>query len=417
MTLAPDGRVIDLDTAGPSDDRSPRRVPRARVHRTAAAVTAAVAIVLTSGSAPPEPRLDRLLSVPLNESGTFLLGADALVLPDPRSSGTITAYELGDGDRRWSTRLADPASTIAVDDENDVVLAETAARATTALDLNTGAVLWTRPGFPFPHFGRSVLVTEYDRPGRPARARLVETRTGVGDWQTPIDDDTSVFATADPPRLVLVRATGETTVHDPADGRTLAAGTLPVTGGDRVDRSVALHGPLLLLRDPDTDRTVLRAYATDTLTPRWATTMPAFAEFARDCGPYVCLRDPTGFVAVDPVHGTIRWTAPARILSADLGRTLLVYDRRDNPTWSLLDPFTGRATLDLGRGAWPGGADDLFLRPEAGNGRTLVARVDVAAGSQRIVGTLPNAVPDTCRARGARLACPTTGNQLELWGD
>jgi hypothetical protein len=259
------------------------------------------------------------------------------------------------------------------------------------------------------------MVTDYDVPGQPARARLVGARTGEGSWETPIEDDTSVFATGGPARLVIVRATGETAVYDPVDGRTVASGTLPISGGDRVDRTVTVHGALLLLREPRTDATVLRAYTTDTLRPLWTATVAASAEFARDCGPYVCLRVPAGFLAVDPVDGRTRWTAPGRVLSADVGPRLVTYDRRETADWTLLDALTGRPVADLGPGAWPG--SDLFLRGEAGSSRTFVARIDPAAGTQRIIGTLPAATPDTCRARLDRLACPTTGNDLELWGD
>ncbi|WP_148086549.1 PQQ-binding-like beta-propeller repeat protein [Micromonospora sp. HM5-17] len=379
------GRLADEPAPSPGSRRVAIR------WRAGVLVTLLVLFCLTAAG-PPDGRLRATGTLAVPAGSTFFVAGDLLLVSVARAgpggrTGTLTAYELYGGARRWSVP-AEPAGRYSADLVGDVLLiaeVSTVGRGTvtTARSAATGAVWWSRPGrvlrMPDSTIGLGVWeVRSLSGAGRRLEGAVeaVELATGAVRWRLPLSSTAVVQPVpGDPPRVLVVHDTVAAELYDPATGRVVGTGQLPPA--DYAQHNPRVIAGRLVLRHPDRAGFSVTGYDLPDLTPRWSRPGSGSGEAIRDCGGLACLDGESQVVALDPDTGAERWTR-----SRPIGWHSIV--------WS----------------------PDILLRPEASGGRTLLA---VARGaSLEIIGALPAGVVD-CRAGLTVLVCRTAPDRLGLW--
>jgi hypothetical protein len=393
--------VIDLDAP-----RAEPAEPVRRPGRAARLLLVAAMVAATGASAAPRtgPRL--LATVPVADTGNFAVGAGTLVVQPPTGGSEVTAWNLADGRLRWTATLPVPVFEPTLAEAQGVVLVRSTEPATTALDLRSGAELWTRPGEPRLVTGGNVVLTDAGPSlAEPVHVQVADVRTGQTRWQATLAQGADVSAAREGdhvhvvelgrPRVTLAAADGRELFRTPAEGL------------------IGILGPTLVFADRRSSATVLRGYLDGR--QAWTAEVPAIIAHGRPCGAYLCAMGGDEMLAVDPADGTVRWSMrdvlPERAAAGP--DRLLVRTSLTGESWVLLDAGTGRTVRDLGAGAWPAGSADLFLR--RGEPRPTLVRIDPATGTGRILGPVDTALGLTCQVRADRLICPASMDTVAVW--
>jgi outer membrane protein assembly factor BamB len=330
--------AIDLGTlpAGPRPATlTPRPARLLRRHRRTA-LLALLAVLLSftaTGAAGPSPWLIPHFTVALGPFGisadtlyiveidefTYFEHADGTTVPEPHGPQTLRAYRLSDGAVRWEAPLpgSQPQHWFmlyggephVIRQPGDTGPEDATPASLTSFDPDTGQPRWTRHGTVVATVGELLIVDPdastvfgfHDREVRNLAA--VEPATGRTAWRMAVPGGAAQHRlTSDGTRLVAPNPDGGFTSYDLVRGRELA------TGGEEGSTgawSVAAG----LVVTTDLEGTVT-AYDVDTFTHRWsATGVDVYATPTR-CGTMVCVTRRDGHpTALDPVDGSVRWTA------------------------------------------------------------------------------------------------------------
>jgi outer membrane protein assembly factor BamB len=466
------GPVIDLgfiEQDAVDIDRRPARSMRTLGRRAIAVVTAVFAAVsLTASTAARSDQPQPVFTVDIFEGGSRVVTGSTMFVTNLRRAGAtgsagVSAYALADGARRWTTDLAEPVFGMTVSERDGVLFAESADRVTHALDLATGRQLWSAPGTATSSAEGVALLTTYSADASPHRVQAVNALSGTPAWSLEVDASASVMTTSSAPdpqptdtpladvpdldRVVVVELTGDTTVYRLSDGAVVTRGRVEAAPPNPADDGVYSYSNVidgvLYTSVHDTNRTSLAAYRVDTLQQVWKVAGEVLTSFSMRCGDDICMRAAPGLALLDRSSGRIRWRVDKGRLAGTVRADRLLVENGDDrqPRWALLDMASGRTVSELGRGTWPAGSVNLFLRPATqpkdnaststivtvdndGNvvdgtpwmeGRNYVVSVDRGTGAQRVLGTLDLPAPQGCEVSGAYLICPTGANGVSVW--
>ncbi|MGX4655855.1 outer membrane protein assembly factor BamB family protein [Micromonospora sp. SCSIO 07396] len=285
-----------------------------------------------------------------------------------------------------------------------------------AHDRDTGRVRWQRAGTGL-SAGPDLLFE--DGTDGPQTYHSVDPSTGRDRWSAAVPALFTMFRhRADGvDRIVTVDAGGTAEVWDARRGVRLHSGQLDHDGTPS-DTSFEVVGDLLLAVGGSSGR--LTGYGLDRLDRRWEVPLPTPSFFA-ECGSLLCAQGTAGGVrALDPATGRTVWRdnrwelsgteRGGRLLASSLGRGV----------WHplvVLDVASGRvaAELDVWHLAASNSPDGpvIGLRP-AGEGRMLVAELDVAAARVGVRDVLP-AVSGDCQSDGRLLLCRLMDGRFGVW--
>ncbi|WP_436526827.1 outer membrane protein assembly factor BamB family protein [Actinoplanes sp. HUAS TT8] len=421
----PDGTrmsVIELgDLSSPTaDPPPPSSRPAARFRGWPLVVALLCALALGASAAPPPPLVRQLWTTGATEQDGFAIGADAVYVV--RRTG-MTAYDLATGAVRW--RRASPLrygdlTTMQVTDgmvllggPPEFVTAPgypSAAMAfpteLIALDAATGADRWRSPGEVFRTTPDAVLLADRDAHGELHTMRMVGARDGVVRWTRPL---TRALDLRPGPGQIVATAIGEIATYRYDDGTPIA--TRPIeTGDDWQNSATLLDDDRLFVTRADPRGATITAYRLDDLSTLWSRRTLRGADVT-GCGPVICLSSGAELSGLDAATGTTRWsrTGWAGVDVAGSGR-LLAYSTSESPEHALMDAATGQV---LGRPApgWPtptGGSDgtDTLIRASTTDpDRSVVSRIDSAAGRIIPIGTIASPATGPCSGGGRFLLC------------
>ncbi|GAB2591275.1 hypothetical protein Aab01nite_39290 [Paractinoplanes abujensis] len=380
--------LIDLDVVPAERERVRATRPVAYV----VVAVAALALLLLGGSA-VLPRGAGVVEV-LKADGTGLsaglLTTEATYIV--RADGQIEATPLCAGCPAWSAQIT-TGQRLRMGDGGTLVVDENEAGVVTFLDARTGAVLWSRSGFPIVELvgGRVAEWSPDD-----GMLRLRELRTGRLFWQRPAE----AFV-GDDKRVVLLDE-GRAAVYAADSGRELTGWRdLGVRGELRFfspgTAAAQIVGERLIVFDAQQ----VAAFRLDGLQGEWLTPVVSPFGMAACGGGLLCAIGFEGLTVLDPASGKVRWRGPqwrtlagGRVLTDENGRSARV------------DVATGRIEHDFGRGR---PIDHLLFYPE-GNRTTLVG-----ADDGRVRGVIPRVTPDACQTAGDLLSCLRYDLTVTVW--
>ncbi|MDG4788151.1 PQQ-binding-like beta-propeller repeat protein [Micromonospora sp. WMMD1102] len=351
-----------------------------------------------TAAAPPTGALRPAGDLDLPAGSTYFVADDLLLVataPAGRSgtsdaddlSGTLSAYALPGGKRRWTVPVdtagrhyAELAGDVLLVAELDPVGRRT---VTVARSARTGALRWSRPGRVIRVAGSGLglgvsEVRSVSGAGRRLEGAVeaVELASGQVRWRLPLASTAVVQPVpGDPARVLVVHDDVRARVHDLGTGAPVGAGELPPA--DYAQSNPWVVGGRLVLRHPAGRDPAVSGYDLPGLTRRWTRPGAGTGEVVRDCAGLACLDGGSRVVALDPATGAQRW--------------------------SRLRP---RGWNSIVR------SPDLLIRPDAHQGRSLLAVADGA--TLRILGVLPPGVVD-CRAGAAAVVCRTAPDRLGVW--
>ncbi|MEN3611813.1 PQQ-binding-like beta-propeller repeat protein [Plantactinospora sp. ZYX-F-223] len=342
-----------------------------------------------TAAAPPDGALRPVGGLDVPAESTYFVADDVLLVSAALVGrpSTLTAYDLPGGDRRWTVPVtmagrhyAERVGEILLVAELDSVGRRT---VTAARSVRTGAVRWVRPGRVI-RVGGSGLglgvseVRSVSGAGRRLEGAVeaVDLATGEVRWRLRLASTAVVQPVpGDPARVLVVHDNVTAELRDLATGALVGTGALPPA--DYAQSNPRVVGGRLVLRHPAGREPAVSGYDLPGLTRRWTRPGDGIGELIRDCAGLACLDGESRVVALDPASGAERW-------------------RRARPRgWNSI--------------VW---SPDILIRPDAYDGRSLLAVADGAA--LRIVGALPPGVVD-CRAGPAALVCRTAPDRLGLW--
>ena len=331
--------------------------------------------------------------------------------------------------------------------------------STTAIDADTGRVLWRSPGGITELAPDAALIVRYAADRRTALLRLVSLRSGSLVWARPIEVGATwrtldgAPAAAGTRRLVIVAGSGTATTVRFDTGKTVARAGLNIPprlweGNHREDYrddfvEISAIGDGLYVVSGHDGVVTLTAYDGETLAVRWRSTgiPPGRVE---PCGSVLCVTDlsvlgsdPSAvdaareIVAIDPRTGAKRWSSTvwqsAYALTDDrLIATTGVGDGTQL-SWTLLEATTGRVITDLGvvnpladgvegvvgvQGIQ--GVQRFMHMDTARPQHAWVSTVDLRTGTSTIEGSVESATP-VCDATGRHLACTMLGGPIAVW--
>ncbi|MGC5662122.1 PQQ-binding-like beta-propeller repeat protein [Micromonospora sp. WMMD723] len=423
--------VIDLGELREAAPRPPGPAPRVVGRPLRMAVVLALTLLALTAAAPVAKRAAFVVPAPLGSMVLLHDGEVFLLEPGgtPAAPGRLSAWTIPTSPaarpaRRWQVPVP-----VAVTDgftqlrrHADVLLltgpvgrSDGEYRAF-AHDRDTGRVRWQRAGSP-----RSAgpdLLFEDGADGR-MTINSVDPSSGRDRWSVPVSPGTVLFSSvADGvDRIVMVRPGGPAEVWDARRGVHLHSGQLD-HGGTPSNTGFDVVGDLLLAVAQNSGR--LTGYGLDGLDRRWEVPLPTPSFFVA-CGSLICAQGTAGGVrALDPATGRTVWRdnrwelsgseRGGRMLASGLGRGV----------WHplvVLDVASGRvaAELDVWNLAASNGPDGpvIGLRP-AGDGRMLVAELDVAAARARVRDVLP-AVSGDCQTDAQLLLCRLMDGRFGVW--
>jgi outer membrane protein assembly factor BamB len=432
-------RALPARPGGPRARRRSRALP--------AVVLVAVGLLLFGGAEPVRPRLPVLAELPVTDAAVLALAPDSAFvadrapdLPDiPAGDGTVSAYRLPGGARRWQTRVPLVPQRLWVVPEAGVVLAtaldgtdKTKTMLTVALGAGTGRVLWSTDSglvMEAPAGGGGALLGGF--PG--GAVSWVDLGSGRLIWSRPLPVDGVArlvprSTAADPARLLMTRLDGSVDVLAERTGAVLAAGSVGALdsdaqlGGPREPPQPSLQavgGRLVVFRPQPSGPGTVTAYDLGTLRPLWTSTGD-FAGYAVTCDALICLPGTGGLAALDPDGGSVvwaddRWNAAVAL---DRGRVMGFSDRLDVGP-AVLDAGTGRVGVPL-QGWSPVDDQDgraaLVTRPSVpGSGRAWFATMPPGHTAPQVLGDLPRAADRSCQAGAGLLACGTSRDTVQIW--
>ncbi|WP_168222399.1 MULTISPECIES: PQQ-binding-like beta-propeller repeat protein [unclassified Micromonospora] len=423
--------VIDLGEL--RDDPLPpppsRPAPRAVGRPLRLAVVLALTLLASTAAAPVAERVAAVVPAPL---GTVALLADGEVfLLEPSGTaaapGWLSAWTVPTSAgarpvRRWQVPVPVVSGSAQLRRHAGLLLLTGSsgrpdgAYRTFAHDRDTGRVRWQRTGSGQP--AGPDLIFEDGADGPPT-VHSVDPGTGRDRWSAAMPSRVTLYRhRADGvDRIVTVRPDGPAEVWDARRGVRLHTAPLD-RAGPPSGTSYQVAGDLLLAAEPNGDR--LTGYDVDGLTLRWDVPwrMPSF--FIA-CGSLICAQGEAGGVrALDPATGRTVWRdnrwelsgveRGGRLLASSLGRGVW------HPL-AVLDVASGRIAAELD--VWNVAASQsphgpvFALRP-AGEGRMLVAELDVAAARARVRDVLP-AVSGDCQADAQLLLCRLVDGAFGVW--
>jgi outer membrane protein assembly factor BamB len=424
--------VIDL---GADRDPAADAEPPLRIGRPVkAALLVLVMLLALTSAAAPGPGLTEVAALGETPAAAFALGTDAAFIASyggGTATSTVRRYDLNGagGTPDWAAGLAQNVDTVTVAEHAGVVVVGSySGQGVTALDADTGQILWNEPvSYVLDVIGDTVLLT-VQNDDEASTLRLATLRSGNTVWMRTSHDNTAYWQLdvgVAPPRpatrIVMVQMDGHATTMNLADGRVLADTDL----GFRLHvqeqnyaqdfTEVAVADGALYVGRRAAGRASLTSYALDTLTPLWHTT-DGLAGGLTDCGTVMCVSDGTTLAAVDPATGRQLWTQARWQYGYALGSgALLASHSGSEQEATLLDPATGRALRELGPVAAIYGTSGLFLRTDS-NARTVrVITVGPHDGAVRLVGDVGAVTPYRCSAAGDYLGCPTVAGPTKIW--
>ncbi|MEU8298447.1 PQQ-binding-like beta-propeller repeat protein [Micromonospora sp. NPDC048909] len=434
--------VIDLGELrdGPATDAPERRLPP--VGRPLRIVLVLLLVLATVAGA--ESVAGRVSAVvPGSPTAEAFLAGDQLLISQPIQGVTdrnreLLAYPLPDRATREAQRPA-PLWRIPVPFTGELGRVQAGSGAlllyvggqdgepeTIALDAQTGQVRWRQPGFGWlDAAGRVFLET----PPGPASAtvQMVDVRSGRPFWSAPSTPPGSQFRIRNGviDRVVLVRPGSEVEVRDAATGDLLRRTDLGLPVSPE-EQPIQVIGDLLLSgRDqgarpaPGDRRPSLAGYDLDRLEQRWAVEL-ATTSYLMDCGEVLCAYLRAGGIqALDPATGTLRWSSTewAFVLAAEADRLLVLREQEISGRFAVLDAGTGRLVADLGTWQLASSNDPdapmLGIRL-VGDGRLVVAELDVTAGRAQLLDVLTGAAGN-CQAGPGTLVCRRLDGSFGAW--
>ncbi len=443
--------MIDLDLVLPPEAVA-TRPPAGRAVK--AAVLAVVTLLGLGASAAPRADISRVLTVGSAPASAYMLSADAVFVSEAagglQDDSVLRKLALDGGEVLWSTALPETAREILLQADARALLVVMANRTTTAVDADSGRVLWRSPGIVTDLTTDAALIASYAPDRRTALLRLVSSRTGTALWQRPVEVNatwrvlTRSPSDPRPHRLVVISEDGAATTLRFDTGTALASTDLDVRlreweGNYREDyrddfSELSSVGDALYVVAKHGGEVTLTAYDGNTLTVRWrAAGVPPGRVDA--CGSVLCVADLSVFgsdpsvvtanreiVAVDPATGARRWTSRdwqyVSALSADrLVASAGAGNARQAP-WRLLDAATGRVVGDLGVGkplTDRAGGPQRFVHPDTARPqRVWVSSVDLPTGRSSVLGSIDR-VTTSCDAVGAHITCAVLGGPLTVW--
>jgi outer membrane protein assembly factor BamB len=446
--------MIDLDLV-PVPDERPQRPP-AGPGLKAACLAVVVLLSLTAAQA-PRTGISRLLTVGTTPASAHVLSADALFVTDfsdgQADDSTVRRFALDGGTVQWSTRLPESARGLALQAGARVLLTMNSDESTTAVDADTGQVLWRSPGGVTELTPDAALIVRYAADRRTALLRLVSLRSGNLVWARPVEVDATWRTLGGPPpaagprRLVIIAGNGAATTVRFDTGKTVAQAELNIRlrqweGNYREDyrddfAEISAVGDGLYVVSGHDGVVTLTAYDGETLAVRWRSTgvPPGRVD---PCGSVLCVTDLSVFgsdpsvvapdreiVAIDPRTGAKRWSSRSwqstyALTDDRLIATTGVGNGTQSP-WTLLDASSGRVITDLGVGNPLGnGAEGVrgtlrfvhmdTARPEL----AWVSTIDLRTGRSSIEGSVDQVTP-VCDVAGRHLACTIIGGPLAVW--
>jgi outer membrane protein assembly factor BamB len=426
------GTLIDLDLVprvAEGDFPQRRRTLLADFRRRAGLAGCLLLVLLAvARAAPPSP--PSLVEAWLRDVGSpmeFTVSGDRLVVtardPDAPRAHTVSAYELPSGRVLWSAPHRSSGQQVVAHATGDVVLVYVSApdgswESTTVLDVETGAIRWSRPGWvSVAGDGRTGLASTPADRGRaedPPPVTAVDLASGTTLWSIPAM--TIPLTPPDPgpqSQLLLLTPAGTVEVRD------LRTGAVVETRmGLPEDASPAFVGnDLIVVQHADGHgRMKVSAYALPTLALRWSLTEPKTFGLT-GCGRLVCMQSPAGLTALDDA-GVVVWRRTGEQYAIEMGDALLSTDITGAGLAldSLVDPTTGRTLLNLTGWQLAGDAGDdvLVVRSSAGEPRSWFAVVDSGAPAVRMLGSVPHRISD-CQTGPASVVCRVDSDQLGVW--
>lgn len=387
-----------------------------------------VLVSSVASAAPPPPALSPLLSLRVGPADSYALTDHLELLA--QTLGTISAYDLSDGELRWQTGQDRP--TYRLRTANGLVLMRPwtygpGQPSTTALSLATGAAQWKHDGTVMTIAGSSALLAvSAVRSSSGSNRRVqgpvesIDPRTGNARWRVEVPSTAVLFGIPGPvgslPRMMLLHDNRIAAVHDLATGETLATAEWPPANHGPENPTVS--GGYILLRHLAHWGPVVSAYDPVTLRLRWRVSAGRAYE-ARNCGDLACLVGPDGVRAIRPSDGQVQWTRPAWRSVEQRGDLLLAYGGPSaayEPV-GIVDPATGTVLVDLDGWRLVGGngGDHLLVTRDVQPGaRTMVAVAATDSAGPRPLAELPPGSGD-CQAVPNRLVCRSTSGELNVW--
>lgn len=412
--------VIELgDLSSPPVGPPPAR-SRARFRGWPAIVALLCAFSLSAAGVTPMAPVRRLWATGLTGSDGYAIGADAVYVV---RRDAMTAYDLATGAVRWRrdsplpygdlTSMLVTDGMVQMGGPPEFVTAPGYPSAAMAfptelivLDAATGAERWRSPGEVFESTADAVLLADRDAHGELHTMRMVGARDGVVRWTRQLGRALDVRTA--PGRIVTTTA-NEVTTYRYDDGTPLADRRIETSEDWQNNTSTIADGRLLVTR-ADPRGATITAYGLDDLAELW-TRRTLRGAYVTGCGPVVCLSSGAELSGLDAATGTPRWSTSgwAGVNVEGAGR-LLAYSTAEQPEHALMDAATGHV---LGRPSpgWPtpaGGPDGprTLIRASASDPeRSVVSRIDPAAGRIVPIGTVESPADGPCQGGGRFLLC------------
>ncbi|MEV4842362.1 hypothetical protein AB0K20_03945 [Micromonospora matsumotoense] len=420
--------VIDLGELRDSGPQPSGPAPRSVGRPLRLVLALACSLLVLAGAAPVPHRAGFVLPAPLGTSVLLHDGEVFLLEPGvaPAAPGRLSAWTIPTSSgarpvRRWQVPVSVISGSAQLRWHADLVLLTGSSGRpdgefrTFAHARDTGRVRWQRAGSGL-SAGPDLLFE--DGADGPPTVHSVDPGTGKDRWSVTMPSVVTQYRhRADGvDRIVAVRPGGQVEVWDARRGVRLHTASLDRAGSPSGTYGVV--GDLLLVVELNSDR--LTGYDVDGLTHRWD--VPWWVpSFFVPCGPLICAQGEAGGVrALDPATGRTVWRdnrwelsgaeRGGRMLASSLGRGV----------WHplvVLDVASGRAAAELG--VWnlvqpaTTAGPMLGLRP-SGEGRMLVADLDVAAARARVLDVLP-AVSGDCQTDAELLLCRLLDGAFGVW--
>ena len=386
-----------------------------------------VLVFAASSAAPPAPVLSPVLSLRVGPADSFALTDEGELLA--QTLGTISAYELADGELRWRSDQERPTYRLRTADGLVLMRPWTygpGQPSTTALSLATGETRWRHEGTVMTLPGSSTLlaVSAVRSGGTNRRVQgpveALDPRTGGARWRIDVPSTAVLLGIPGPndegARLMLLHDDRTAAVHDLSTGRLITTAEMPPANYG--PENPTLSGGLVLLRHLGRYGAEVSAYDPVTLRRVWR--RPAGRAYeVRSCGPLACLTGPDGVRGVDPANGNQRWFRPGwRSVEQRNGMTL-AYGTPAGVTdpVGIVDPASGRVQVDLTGWRLVGGTggDHLLVTKAVNAGaRTMVAVAGPQVTRPQPLADLPPGTGD-CQAVPGRLVCRSTYGELVVW--
>lgn len=427
-------------------------------------VLSVVLVASTAAATPAGYGLAPAYQIPVAQRTSVALTAETLYVATGTPAGVnvedpvfwLETYRLSDGGPRWTAthEVANRPNSIRVRVVDGIPLvtgwrmltSQTGATIhvnpeTAAYDPDTGAQLWTEPGFVVASRAGQVVLdaTEYGgNPPGPVSYTVTELAVATGRilWSDRLSAGTDADAWALSPdgrHLAMLRRDGHLAVRE------LDTGGESVThlGQPWYDASVTIAGDLLRVSALLDRRRTLAVYDLYPLRRQWRLTDQSAVASLTPCGPVLCLQHHDGLRGLDPATGVRRWQAPegwhgaAPLPSPWPAGQLQVNrsgERGSGADLVIVDAATGQPGLALGpwRPAGPAAQHHPYpvveLRgpgahrpgnPEYDPGRLWLGRVGPDLAGVEVLGSLDQVTE--CTIGRSHLACVSTQERVEVW--